>query len=493
MRPSVPSNRVTSLNDAPPRPERGYVLYWMTAYRRLRANFALQRAAEHARELRRPLLVLEALRCDYPWASDRLHTFAIQGMADNARAAERAGVRYFAYVEPERGAGRGLLSALAERAAVVVTDDFPTFFHPHMTAAAARALDVRLEAVDAAGLIPFRLAGRAFPTAAVFRRHLQRALPAALGEAPQDGPLSGLRRLGTAVVGAAVRARWPEANPAAIRVARIPLDHDVPAVDGLPGGSVAARRRLDAFIAGPIDRYADRHQEPTSAATSGLSPYLHFGHLGPHEVLAAIASRQGWSPDRLGVPAGAREGYWGLSAGLEAFLDQLVVWRELGLGFCAHREDHDRFDALPSWAARTLERHARDRRPWTYTLEELEEGRTHDEVWNAAQRQLLRTGEMHNYLRMLWGKKVLEWSPHPRRALEWLMHLNNRHALDGRDPNSCTGILWCLGAFDRPWAPERPVFGVVRYMSSENTKKKLRLREYLRRFGPAIMSERRNT
>jgi deoxyribodipyrimidine photo-lyase len=495
MRPGVPSVRVTPANDAPVRPERDYVLYWMTAYRRLRSNFALQRAGEHARELRRPLLILEALRCDYPWASDRLHAFVLEGMAHNARAAERAGVRYAGYVEPARGAGKGLLSALARRAAVVVTDDFPTSFHPRMTAAAARALDVRLEAIDAAGLIPFRLAGRAFPTAAVFRRHLQRALPGALAEAPVDDALAGLARLGRAAVDDSVLVRWPMGVPDAAVVSQLPIDHGVPAVATLRGGSAAAAQRLEAFVAAPIDRYADRRQEPLSGGTSGLSPYLHFGHIGTHEVLAAVAARYGWSPDRLGAPTGAREGFWGVPAGAEAFLDQLVVWRELGLGFCAHRKDHDRISALPAWAARTLEQHARDPRPWTYTLEELEEARTHDEVWNAAQRQLVQTGEMHNYLRMLWGKKVLEWSPDPRRGIEWLVHLNNRYAIDGRDPNSYTGILWCFGAFDRPWAPERPVFGSVRYMSSENTKRKLRLREYLRRFGPApvMMSERRDS
>ena len=481
MRLTVPAARLTAANQAPLRGQRDYVLYWMTAYRRLRSNFALQRAVEHALELRRPLVILEALRCDYPWASDRLHAFVMQGMAANARAAERARVRYLSYVEPRPGAGRGLLAALAKRAAVVVTDDFPTFFHPRMSAAAARALDVRLEAVDAAGLVPFRLAGRAYPTAAVFRRHAQRALPGALAEGPDEKPLARVAPLGLAPLDARVLERWPTAGG---DVSRLPIDHGVPAVDELPGGSEAALRRLRAFLAGPVDRYGDRRQQPTAGGSSGLSPYLHFGHIGSHEVLKALASRYGWSADRLGAPSGAREGFWGLPAGAESFLDQLVVWRELGYGFCAHRGDHDQLSALPPWAARTLDRHARDPRPWTYTLEELEEARTHDEVWNAAQRQLLQTGEMHNYLRMLWGKKVLEWSPDPRQALEWLIHLNNKYAIDGRDPNSYGGILWCFGAFDRPWAPERPVFGTVRYMSSQNTKRKLRLREYLLRWGP---------
>jgi deoxyribodipyrimidine photo-lyase len=171
-----------------------------------------------------------------------------------------------------------------------------------------------------------------------------------------------------------------------------------------------------------------------------------------------------------------------MSAGAEARLDELVTWRELGFNMAARRDDYDRYESLPDWARKTLEKHQRDRRPTVYSLEDFEAAATHDPLWNAAQRQLVREGRIHNYLRMLWGKKILEWSASPRDALETMIELNNRFALDGRDPNSYSGIFWCLGRYDRAWGPERPIFGTVRYMSSENTARKLHVTQYLRRY-----------
>jgi deoxyribodipyrimidine photo-lyase len=198
----------------------------------------------------------------------------------------------------------------------------------------------------------------------------------------------------------------------------------------------------------------------------------------------AILSREGWTPALLGARAdGARAGWWGLSPGAEAFLDQLVTWRELGFAFCAHRPDHREYGSLPAWARATLAAHARDPRARVYSAAELLDARTHDPLWNAAQRQLLAEGTIHGYLRMLWGKKVLEWTDTPEEALAILLELNDRLALDGRDPNSVSGIFWCLGRHDRPWGPERPVFGTVRYMSSANTARKVGVKRYLARHG----------
>ena len=180
---------------------------------------------------------------------------------------------------------------------------------------------------------------------------------------------------------------------------------------------------------------------------------------------------------------GGRSGWWGMSEAAEAFLDQLVTWREVGFNMCLRREDYDRYDSLPDWALRTLKQHERDPRPYLYSLEDFENARTHDPLWNAAQIQLLREGGLHNYLRMLWGKKILEWTPSPRIALDTMIELNNKYALDGRDPNSYSGIFWVLGRYDRAWGPERSVFGKVRYMSSKNTARKLQLRNYLMKYG----------
>lgn len=232
-----------------------------------------------------------------------------------------------------------------------------------------------------------------------------------------------------------------------------------------------------------LARYATEHNHPDQEATSGLSPYLHFGHVSVHAVFAAVAAAEGWAGPPSDAKADGRRGWYGMDSSAEDFLDQLVTWRELGYGFAWHRADHGRYESLPDWARATLEEHARARGP-AVSLATLERARSDDPLWNAAQTELVTTGKLHPYLRMLWGKSILAWSRSPRAALQRMLHLNDKYALDGRDPNSEGGIFWCLGRFDRPWGPRRPVFGTVRYMSSASARRKLQLERYLSRFGP---------
>ncbi|TNF31366.1 MAG: deoxyribodipyrimidine photolyase [Deltaproteobacteria bacterium] len=485
----IPQNRVVTVNDAPIAPKGEHVVYWMIGQRRSRWNFALQHAIARATSLGVPLIVLEALRVGYPWASDRLHRFVLDGMADNRRRFADSPVAHHAYVERTPGEGAGLLAALAERAALVVTDDVPFFFLPRMVRAAGAKLRVRLEAVDGNGLVPLRTTAGAFPTAHAFRRFLQRELRPHLASPPLAEPLTLARSLPPASVPASVLARWPAAPDAALDgsdpafLAGLPIDHEVPP-SPIRGGSAAAEAALAAFLDGHLAGYGQDRNHPDEDGASGLSPYLHFGHVSPHEVVSTLLAREGWTPARLSASTtGSRTGWWGVGPGAESFLDQIVTWRELGFVFAFHRPDHAEYDGLPDWARATLEEHVGDRRPWRYTREQLERAETHDEVWNAAQMQLRVEGRVHNYLRMLWGKKVLEWSAHPREAFHTLVALNDRWALDGRDPNSYSGIGWCLGRFDRAWGPERAIFGKIRYMSSENTKRKLHLQRYLARWG----------
>jgi deoxyribodipyrimidine photo-lyase len=248
------------------------------------------------------------------------------------------------------------------------------------------------------------------------------------------------------------------------------------------GSTAAARDALKTFVRDKVGQYAEDRNHPDRAATSGLSPYLHFGVLSVQEIFRELASAEGWTPLRLSDRTdGKREGWWGMGPGAEAFLDQLVTWRELGFNFSARREDYADYESLPDWARETLESHQNDERPHVYHLDAFREARTHDSLWNAAQRQLLDEGVIHNYLRMLWGKKILEWSPSAREALSVMIELNDRYAVDGRDPNSYSGIFWCLGRFDRGW-PERPIYGKVRSMSSDATRRKVDLDNYLKRF-----------
>ena len=287
---------------------------------------------------------------------------------------------------------------------------------------------------------------------------------------------------------AKIAKKWPAAS------AKL-LDGDVDELRALPidpavgvvatrGGSEAAQRALTLFLDRKLVDYADKRSQPEPEVASRLSPYLHFGHISVHDVLQQLSLRESWTPARLATKAtGRREGWWNMSQPAEAFLDELVTWRELGYVFCFHRPDYERFESLPDWARATLAAHASDPRPHVYSLDDLLHARTHDRIWNAAQTQLLREGTIHNYLRMLWGKKILEWSASPELALAHLIELNNRLALDGRNPNSYSGIFWTLGRFDRPW-PERKVFGTIRCMTSDSTARKLDLDSYLSRFTP---------
>ena len=479
--PLVSPLRVTATHAAL-RTERSYVLYWMTATRRTRWSHGLQHAVERALHLNRPLLVLEAIRCDAPWSSRRTHRFVLQGMADNAERFRRFNIAYHPYVEPEPGHGRGLLTALARDAALVVTDLYPAHFLPRMRRAAERDLDVRLETVDAYGVSPLGRPDRDFTVAHSFRRWLQKHLPTSW-DPPVEDPLT--HAVGGATVDRATLERWPPAgggHPTG--------EEPLPSVlDGSPdtvaerGGERSARRQWHHFLNKGLGRYSDQRSHPDSDAQSHLSPWLHFGHIGTYELLSDLIPL--WDP-ALAPPAnGKRTDWWGVGPNTEAFLDELITWRELGAVQC-HRNlsDATTYAGLPAWARRTLDEHRIDPRDALYSLTQLANAETSDPLWNAAQRQLRREGRIHNALRMLWGKKVLGWTQEPEVAFDHLVELNNRYALDGRDPSSWSGIGWVFGRYDRAWGPERPVFGKVRYMTSASSQRKWRLTRYLQTYGP---------
>lgn len=479
MRTPVPKGRVRVLNGASPQP-RDYVLYWMTSFRRAKSNFALDRAIEVARQMKRPLLVFEALRVGYEFANDRLHTFVLQGMRDNERAFKDSPVKYLSYVERAAGEGKGLLEALAKRACVVVGDDWPCFFVPTMQLALAQRIDCRFEVVDSNGLYPMHDTPRVFTTAHSFRVHLQKVLPAHLMQFPSEQPLA---RLELPRFDAPLPTKWKFGHE--VEVSTLPIDHSVRAVP-TTGGSEAAEQRLAHFIAKILPTYGESRNEPELDGTSALSPYLHFGHVSTHQVFAKVVATEKWSVEKLGPSiGGAKEGWWQLNPNAEGFLDQLVTWRELSFNMTSHRpDDYRSLDELPDYARETIRKHAGDRREKTYTLQQLERSQTHDRLWNATMGQLRETGWFHNYLRMLWGKKIYEWSKSASEALHAMEYLMGKYSLDGRDPISYSGYFWILGRYDRAWGPERKVFGTLRYMSSDNTAKKLKVKGFMDRFAP---------
>ncbi len=462
--------RLEVLHPAPLHPAGRYVLLWMVGNRRIGFNPALEHAVDRARELGRPLVVLEALRHDYPWATARSHHFGLAGMADLAPRFARAGVAHYRYVEPAPGAARGLLEGLAADACLVVTDLTPSFFFPSMRAAAARRISRRIEAVDGVGLLPVKVAGRGYLRAFDFRGMLARELPTHLGRRPRANPLTGdLPRVALdtpGLIDPRILARWAPSPP----VPTLPTGLDTrvgPAAQ--PGGETAALTALARFLP-HADGWIEDGRHPDRNRTSRLSPWLHWGHLSTWAVLEALENH---------ASVDATFGLQAFPEPLAKFLDELVTWRELAQNGAAYLPHYDRYEGQPAWARATLEKHAADHRPVLYDPDALAGASTHDPLWNAAQRQLVEQGWMHNQLRMLWGKKVLEWSPSPAEGFATLLDLNNRYALDGRDPSSVAGVAWVFGRYDRAWGPERPIFGMVRYMTSASMQRKLEVKRIM--------------
>jgi deoxyribodipyrimidine photo-lyase len=515
MHTTARAGRVRAANDRPFNAQGRYVLYWAQMFRRLHSNHALDHAVALATEHKKPLVIYEGLKLNYPWANARHHTFILQGMRDNARLATRAGVSYWPFVETPGAAGRGLVRKLASQAVCVVTDDYPAYITPAQNRALAAKCDVPVILVDGNSLVPLSRLGAAVGAAAHIRPRIHKALADEWGRRAAREPV-----FPTGHIDAPFKV-WDAEQDIPAFVARLPIDQSVPAVPGVEGGSVAGRAALAAFVEHKLRRYADERSnpdDPERSAASGISAWLHYGHIGIQEVAEAVLGAK-WTVAELNLKTRNKDDFFTRDANANSFLDEAVTWRDLGhhWHWCRSAElgarnaeprniswdvssssdprpavpqfNFESMDfapggertldvVLPEWARATLGKHAKDKREYTYDLDEFERARTHDELWNAAQKELVATGRIHNYLRMLWAKKVLEWSATPAEAYRVLEHLNNKYAIDGRDPNSYSGILWCFGLFDRPWAPERDVFGVLRYMSSSNTARKFDLDGY---------------
>lgn len=451
-------SRVHTLNDAPVRPRAAYVLYWMQMNRRTESNHALEFAATRANALGLPLLVYEGLTCTYPFASDRFHTFLLEAVPETSRRLSQRGIGYLFHLRRRRADPNNALYLLAERAALVVTDDYPVFIPREHNRSVPAKIGLPFIAVDSSCVVPMRLFEKKEYGAYTLRPKLHRLLAAHLRpvdrvelRVPFKGKLPHAE-LHTTVTGD---------NIAAL-VAACEIDHAIKPVPAARGGRLAAEAQLRHFLENNLARYAANRNEPTEHATSGLSPWLHFGHISSLEI--ALAAKLHAAEHGFDVPE---------------FLEELIVRRELAFNHALHAADAMALTNVPNWAQETLRKHDADTRTWTYTREQFESASTHEPLWNAAQKELLLYGKIHGYYRMYWGKKIIEWSKSHQDALDTMIYLHDRYALDGRDPNTYTNILWCFGLHDRPWG-EREIFGMTRFMSFEGMKRKTGVDAYIR-------------
>lgn len=448
--------RIRVLNSAPVRPDGEYVLYWAGANRRVDSNHGLLRAAEIANELGLPVLCYEGVTCAYPHANDRLHTFLLEGVPETARRLKRLGIGYCFSLRRRKQDPDDVFFRVASRAACVVADDYPTYWPAFLNATVPGKLAVRYEAVDSSCIVPMNLLEKREYAAYTIRPKIQRLLKDYLAPCPEPR----------------VRRRWAapppehhfefsEAQIPAI-VASCEIDHSVPPSLCFRGTRSEAEARLRLFLEKNLHRYAKERNQPAAHATSRMSPYLHFGRISALEI--ALAAQEYAREHRLIA---------------DEFLEELIVRRELAFNFARHAKNPESLLNLPEWARATLLAHAKDPRTPCYTRAQFEQAQTHDALWNACQKEMLLRGVIHGYYRMYWGKKIIEWSPTCQDALETMIHIHDRWALDGRDPNTYTNILWCFGLHDRPWQ-ERAVFGMIRYMSLEGMKRKTNVDAYLR-------------
>ncbi len=439
--------RVTLRRSGPPDLDGSCVVYWMQRAQRGVDNPALDLAVQAANALDKPVVVFFAPR-PFPAANLRHYAFLAEGIPDIASELEKRRVGFVLRRFPDHS----LLKFCDEvKPALVVGDENPIRQAAGWRESVAKKLNVPLWTVDADVIVPAKLLEKDQYSAYVMRPRLQMRIeeylvPAANTKAKvlwkQPANVKSL------AIGVDLTEGWR-------------IDRSVQPLSQWKGGTRQALRLLKDFVQHKLAHYSRERNHPELEGTSSLSPYLHFGHIGPITVALAV--------EKADVPRAQKD----------AFLNQLLTWRELAINLVHFNPDYDSFECAEPWAHRTLAQHARDPRPVVYTEAQLEDGETHDSLWNAAQMQMVNGGWMHNYLRMYWAKKILEWSPSPALAHQIAVRLNDKYELDGRDPNGYAGIAWAiLGKFDRPWF-ERPIFGLVRYMSAASTGKKFDSKRYI--------------
>jgi deoxyribodipyrimidine photo-lyase len=425
-----------------------FVLYWMQASQRTEYNHALEYAIRQGNDLGLPVVVFFGITDRFPEANARHYRFMLEGLREVRKGLEERGILFVVRrVPPARG-----VVELSRRAALVVCDRGYLRIQRAWRADAAHRIRCPLVQVESDVVVPVETASGKEEYAAMTIRPKIRA------------------RLDEYLV--PMRKSMTERSSLKLRLDTVDIEDVEAVLTGIRTGKAAgpspvyhggfkeAKRRLDSFIRGRLDHFEDSRNDPGVDNLSHMSPYLHFGQISP--LYIALRVRRTGSP------------------GVEAYLEELVVRRELSMNYVLYNDRYDSLDGLPNWCGKTLKAHARDKREYIYSEKELERSETHDPYWNAAQKEMVLTGKMHGYMRMYWGKKIIEWSQTPEDAFSVALRLNNRYELDGRDPNGFAGVSWCFGKHDRPWR-ERPIFGTVRYMNDRGLRRKFDIDRYVRR------------
>jgi deoxyribodipyrimidine photo-lyase len=445
----IQRERVQRLNDESIRGG-AYVLYWMQSSQRTRFNHALEHAIDRANELRLPVVVGFGLTDDYPGANARHYAFMLDGLRDVAAGCERRGVAFVI----RRGSPETVAVDLAADAALVVCDRGYLRHQKRWREHVALHAGCPVVQVESDVVVPVETASdkQEFAARTIRPKILRQRDRFLVPPEPTRVRVAGAKL--------ELRSDVDASAPTAV-LESLEVDHTVGISRRFAGGEVEGHARLKRFVRDTLADYPEGRREPGRAGTSMLAAYLHFGQLSPVEIALAVRDAEAPEPAK------------------EAYLEELIVRRELAVNFVHYQSKYDEFAALPEWARKTLRAHRRDKREYVYPREQLEGARTHDEYWNAAQREMNLTGYMHNSMRMYWGKKIIEWKRTPEEAFADALYLNDKYFLCGRDPNGYANVAWLFGLHDRPWG-ERAVFGAVRYMNAAGLRRKFDMDAYVR-------------
>jgi deoxyribodipyrimidine photo-lyase len=444
----IQKERVRPLNNEQEK-SRDFVLYWMQASQRVEYNHALEYAAGQANARGKPLVVYFGLTEKFPEANERHYAFMLEGLRETGRTLEERGVRFvIRHQSPDLGAIR-----MSRRADLTVVDRGYLRMERQWREEVARGIDCPLIQVETNVVVPLEQASPKEEYAArTIRPRIKRQL---------EKYLIPLRKVPLKRDSLKLNFRTLDLAGLDGLLTCLPLDRGAGRVRTYVGGTGEAKKRLREFIDRKLAAYAEMRNDPNMDAVSGMSPYLHFGQISPLNIALEV------------LKSGTRMA--------DVYLEELIVRRELSMNFVYYNKNYDRFEGLPDWARKTLKEHEKDNREAVYSPAELEEARTEDPYWNAAQREMAITGKMHNYMRMYWGKRIIEWTRRPEEAFRIAIQLNNKYELDGRDPNGFTGVAWCFGKHDRAW-PTHPVLGKIRIMKASGLRRKFDADAYARKY-----------
>ncbi|UCB59020.1 MAG: deoxyribodipyrimidine photo-lyase [Thermoplasmatales archaeon] len=440
----IQNERIKYLNDKKIRNEK-YIYYWMQQSQRTEYNHALEFAINQSNKYKKPLIVYFGLTDSYPDANIRHYKFMLEGLKEVEKSLEKRGIKFLLnQISPDIG-----IVNFSKNASMIIVDRGYLKIQKKWRQNVAKKIKCPLIQIESDAIVPIEVASdKEEYAASTIRPKINNKLPQYLIKIKKEKYNQGFNE--------------KEFDSLNIKdISKTKIDNIVKPITTFIGGTNQALKQLNLFLKYKINNYKENRNDPNLNFISNMSPYLHFGQVSSLQIALLVLKNK--------------------TAGNESYLDELIIRRELSMNFVHYNSEYNNYNGLPEWSKKSLKKHEIDKRKYTYSTSILENAETHDSYWNAAQKQMIKEGKMHGYMRMYWGKKIIEWTKKPISAFKIALYLNNKYELDGRDPNAYSGVAWCFGKHDRPWA-ERPIFGNIRYMNANGLKRKFDIEKYAKKY-----------